>query len=267
LLDKLSSYQQQTKLFHGEDRSSAPFKIKVNNNIYDKPKDAGAALFDNLKKIYNKAYNDFYLNRNDNASNQFYPVGSIDRCRIEIRFANFNHQKVDDYVISSTSFRLFNPELGVQVGHSKNVSAGEAPFATQVLNTFYYLPAQIDKVKENITALEQDLKTQQEIIKIPVQNFDEEIHQLKKRLNEVNEIILSKVSERNQSGVDDIKEQDISMDDDDEENEQNYSEEQDEDEEYDNNPGDDENEQDCSEQSEEAIAIEEKNDFVMRFRR
>lgn len=234
LLDKLVSYQQHTKLFSEEDRRHSSVKIKVNDNIYDKPKETGTALFENFKRIYNKAYNDFYLNQNQHALYQFYPVGTIDQCRIEIQFAHFNFQKMDESGISTTSFRVFHPDLNIQIGYSKKVSAVDTAFATQVLNSFFYLPAQIDKIKEAITGYEQELKTQQEILKIPIQNFDDEIQQLKKRLNEVNEIILNKVSEKNKNIPEAIKEKDIQFDDDEIQTDSNLSIEQDIEDEFNN---------------------------------
>jgi hypothetical protein len=117
-----------------------------------------------------------------------------------------------------------------------------------VLNSFYYLPTQIGKVKETIAEYEQDLQTQQEILKIPVQNFEEEIHQKKKRLSEVNEIILGKVKEEYKTVI----EEEIQV-------ENEFAADEDREDEYDNHFD--------NEDRENEIASEVINDFPIRFRR
>ncbi|MDR2147261.1 MAG: hypothetical protein LBE91_12460 [Tannerella sp.] len=256
LLDKLNTYQQQTQLFSDEDRSNAPFKIRIGDNVFDKAKEAGAALLQNMATVYPKIYNDYFLNQHENAFSQFYPIGSIHQCQIQVQFSSYNKQpKINDAISSAASFRIFNPELNVQIGQMKKVSNADSPFATQVLNSFYYLPTQVKKVKETIVEYENELAAQQEILKIPLQNFEDEIHQLKKRLNEVNAIILGKVKEENKE----LMKDNIELDNDETQQQSGFEDEK-------SLEDEDDNSLDNDEQEEELIQ-EKENTYSVRFKR
>jgi hypothetical protein len=125
LLDKLNSYQQQTQIFSDTQRSETHFKIKVDNNLYDKTKEAGTALLQNIERAYTKAYNDFFLNENNNAGNQFYAIGSIDECQIQVQFARFQEKKP----MSLCSMQQVS-EFTIPDGKFKSVISNKFPMPT-----------------------------------------------------------------------------------------------------------------------------------------